>query len=58
MDSPRLRHPCGLGWQRYDRLAYLLEDVTEWIEASRPTRPQPLHALHVTVTDSSVLSRP
>ncbi|GLV95417.1 hypothetical protein Slala04_68700 [Streptomyces lavendulae subsp. lavendulae] len=47
-----------MGWQRYDRLAYLLGDVTEWIEVIRPTRTQPLHALYVTVTDSSVLSRP
>ncbi|WP_159043404.1 hypothetical protein [Streptomyces sp. NBRC 110028] len=44
----------GLGWQRYGRLAYLLE----WIEVIRPTRAQPLHALHVTVTDRSLLPSP
>ncbi|WP_413114448.1 nucleotidyltransferase domain-containing protein [Streptomyces sp. CY1] len=48
----------GLGWQRYGRLAHLLEDVTEWIEVIRPTRAQPLHALHITVTNRSALPRP
>ncbi|MFJ4519213.1 nucleotidyltransferase domain-containing protein [Streptomyces sp. NPDC088816] len=47
----------GLGWQRYSRLAYLLEDVTKWIEVIRPTRAQPLHTLHITVTDHSALPR-
>ncbi|MER5312426.1 nucleotidyltransferase domain-containing protein [Streptomyces sp. NPDC002773] len=48
----------GLGWQRYGRLAYLLEDVTEWIEVIRPTRAQPLHALHIIVTDRTALPQP
>ncbi|MEV5513876.1 nucleotidyltransferase domain-containing protein [Streptomyces flaveolus] len=47
----------GLGWQCYGRLTYLLEDVTEWIEVIRPTRAQPLHAVHITVTERSALPR-
>ncbi|WCN05138.1 nucleotidyltransferase domain-containing protein [Streptomyces sp. M92] len=48
----------GLGWKCHGRLTYLLEDVTEWIEVVRPTRAQPLHAVHITVTDRSALPGP
>ncbi|MFE9407377.1 nucleotidyltransferase domain-containing protein [Streptomyces sp. NPDC006704] len=39
----------SFGWRYFNELAYRLRDGLEWLEVIRPTRTQPLYALHLTV---------
>jgi hypothetical protein len=45
----------SFGWRYFNELAYRLRDGLEWLEVIRPTRTQPLHALHLTVRDGDRL---
>lgn len=47
----------GFGWRHYDSITHHLQQGTDWFEVVRPTRTQPLHALHITVQDRSALPR-
>ncbi|GAA4819144.1 MULTISPECIES: nucleotidyltransferase domain-containing protein [Streptomyces] len=48
----------GFGWSHYRSISHHLQEGTDWFEVVRPTRTQPLHALHITVQDRSALPRP
>ncbi|QLE70219.1 hypothetical protein FGW37_33140 [Streptomyces rectiverticillatus] len=48
----------GFGWRHYCSIAHHLKEGTDWFEVIRPTRTQPLHALHITVQDRSALPYP
>lgn len=48
----------GFGWSHYRSISHHLKEGTDWFEVVRPTRTQPLHALHITVQDRSALPRP
>lgn len=41
----------SFGWRHFDQINYRLRNGLEWLEVLRPTRTQPLHALHLTVRD-------
>ncbi|WP_406129729.1 hypothetical protein [Streptomyces sp. NBC_00989] len=45
----------NLGWYHFDQLIYRLREGTQSLEVVRPTRTQPLHALHITVRDIAAL---
>jgi len=45
----------GFGWSHYRSISHHLQEGTDWFEVVRPTRTQPLHALHITVQDRSAL---
>ncbi|MFD9715835.1 hypothetical protein [Streptomyces sp. NPDC059076] len=47
----------GLGWRYVSSLTHRLRQGEEWLEVVRPTRTQPLHALHITVHDAERLPR-
>lgn len=45
----------NLGWYHFDQLVFRLSEGAQSLEVVRPTRTQPLHALHITVRDATVL---
>ncbi|MGJ5751634.1 nucleotidyltransferase-like protein [Streptomyces puniciscabiei] len=45
----------NLGWYDFNQLTYRLRDGAQSLEVVRPTRTQPLHALHITVRDAAAL---
>ncbi|PIB11966.1 MULTISPECIES: nucleotidyltransferase domain-containing protein [Streptomyces] len=45
----------NLGWYDFDQLVYRLRQGAQCLEVIRPTRTQPLHALHLTVHDAAAL---
>ncbi|MGW6485392.1 nucleotidyltransferase domain-containing protein [Streptomyces sp. NPDC055059] len=47
----------GLGWRYYTAIAHYLREGADWYEVVRPTRSQPLHALHITAQAPSALPR-
>ncbi|WP_030794141.1 nucleotidyltransferase domain-containing protein [Streptomyces sp. NRRL S-920] len=47
----------GFEWRYYRSIAHHLKEGADWFEVIRPTRTQPLHALHITVQNRSALPR-
>ncbi|MCC0094656.1 nucleotidyltransferase domain-containing protein [Streptomyces flavotricini] len=45
----------NLGWYDFDQLPFRLRQGAQTLEVIRPTRTQPLHALHITVRDVAAL---
>ncbi|MGI5457504.1 nucleotidyltransferase domain-containing protein [Streptomyces sp. CA-249302] len=45
----------NLGWYHFDQLVFRLREGAQSLEVVRPTRTQPLHALHITVRDIAAL---
>ncbi|MFE7272420.1 nucleotidyltransferase domain-containing protein [Streptomyces sp. NPDC057623] len=45
----------NLGWYHFDQLVFRLREGAQSLEVVRPTRTQPLHALHITVLDIAAL---
>lgn len=47
----------NLGWYHFDQLVHRLRQGAHCLEVVRPTRTQPLHALHITVRNAASLPR-
>lgn len=45
----------NLGWYHFDQLVFRLREGAQSLEVVRPTRTQPLHALHISVCNATSL---
>lgn len=45
----------SFGWRYFDQLTWHLKQERDWIEVIRPTRTQPLHALHIVLRDRALV---
>lgn len=61
LDHRRNQYGAGalwinLGWYHFDQLVFRLREGAQSLEVVRPTRTQPLHALHITMHDIAALA--